>query len=137
MKALLIIGIMGIVMLFMGCGSEQTISDPNTVAAIESTADAAVTLTQGLGALWPALIPIGTAAGGILAAYKRMKPKIEAANKTTDKCLAAGSTLTTILEDIKNNEPALWKKIGPKIKAASESAKDIESTITDFRQLGA
>ena len=120
--------------------SDPNIVDPNIPAAntqIEDSVDAAITLTQALGALWPALLPIGTAAGGIFGAYKRLKPKIAEANESTDKCLAAGSTLTTILEDIKQNEPALWKKIGPKIKAASESAKDIESTITDFRQLGA
>ena len=138
MKTLVFIGMIGFILLFMGCGEGQKIiTDPNTVKIIEDTAGAAVTITQGLGALWPALIPIGTAGAGILAAYKRLKPKIEAANKTTDKCLAAGSTLTTILEDIKVNEPDLWKKIGPKIAAASESAKDIETTIADFRRVGA
>lgn len=136
MKTLIIALMIGICLLFTGCGPEtaEIISDPNVVV-IESAVEGAVGVVGLLGTLWPALIPIGTAGAGILAAYKRLKPKIIEANKENEKYYAAGETLATVLEDIKTNEPDLWEKIGPKIADATKTASDIEETIRGFRHL--
>lgn len=123
-----------VLLMFSGCSGEaEIISDPNTIVAIEAAAEGAVGLTQLLGALWPALIPIGTAGAGVLAAYKRLKPKIKAATENSDKYFAGGKALATILEDIKLNEPDMWVKIGPEIAKATELSVDIQSTIKGFR----
>ena len=117
----------------LGCEqAQQIITDPNTVSTIENVAETGVTLTQLLGSLWPALIPIGTAGAGVLAVYKRLKPKLIEATKSKDKYFAGGEMLTEILEDIKLNEPDIWAKIGPEIKKMSIH-KDVESALKGFR----
>lgn len=127
--------------MMVGCepatGPGGVATDPNAPTPIEIGAEAAITLTQVLGALWPPLIPIATAAGGVFAGYKRLKPKLQEAQQTSDKYYAAGETLTSVLEDIKTNEPELWAKIGPRIKAAtsSKAVTAIENTIREFRAL--
>ena len=123
-----------IVVLLAGCSGEaEIITDPNTIVAIEAAAEGAVGLTQLLSALWPALIPIGTAGAGVLAAYKRLKPKIKAAQAETNKYYAGGETLAMILDDMKLNHPDLWKKIGPEIAKASEASEDVSDAIRGFR----
>ena len=127
-----------IILAALGCEEmKAAISEPNnpTVASLEDAAEGAVGLTQVLGAIWPVLIPIGTAAGGVLAAYKRLKPKIIESQKQGDKYYAAGESLAAVLEDIKMNEPELWAKIAPKIEDAAKSATEIENTIRGFRHL--
>lgn len=125
------------IMCAAGCeqGDGTIVTDPNTISQLETVAEGAVGLTQALGALWPALIPIGTAAGGVFATYKRLKPKIKESEEQGYKYYAAGETLANILEDIKINEPLLWKKIGPKIADATKTVSDIEDTIRGFRHL--
>lgn len=136
MKTLIFIGVIGCVMLFTGCGPElvETANDPK-VTAIESAAEGVVGVVGALGTLWPALIPVAAGGAGVLGAYKRLKPKILEANKDNEKYYAAGSTLATILEDIKVNEPEVWAKVGPKIADATKTAGDIENTIRGFRGL--
>lgn len=141
MKTLLLIGILGCIMLFTACYPEAGISDPNAIIdpnttitkIIEDTAEGAVGLTQLLSTLWPALIPVGTAGAGILAAYKRLKPKIQAAQDERNKYHAGGATLAIVLEDIKLNEPEMWEKIGPKIAKATDRNEDIFDAIKGFR----
>jgi len=120
-------------LVIVGCNPEQIISDPNVVSQIESVAEQGVTLTQTLGLIWPALLPIGGVAGGILGAYKRLKPKIKAAQDETNKCQAGGEVLADILEDVKNNEPDMWKKIGPQIAEASKISGNVSDAIRGFR----
>lgn len=130
--------IIGCVLLFAGC--EQGIvnpADPNIPQIvdpnIEDMAEGAVGLVQTLGLIWPALLPIGGAAGGILAAYRRLKPKIKAAEVETDKYHAGGELLAVILDDVKKNYPETWQKIGPEIKKAKAVSKDVSAAIDGFR----
>jgi len=134
MKALIFLQVLIIaVVIMIGCQDGMILSDPNVVGQIEVVAEQGITLTQILGMLFPALLPIGTAAAGLLAMYKRLKPKIKAAQDETDKYHAGGATLAMVLEDIKTNEPEMWKKIGPEIAKATSTSKDIESAIRGFR----
>lgn len=133
MRTLIIIGC---VILFAGCDAGTTteiITDPNNITAMETAAEGAVGLTQALGALWPALIPVGTAAGGLLAMYKRLKPKVIEATKSSDKYFAGGKVLADVLDDIKKNEPDLWEEIGPRIDKAKGTVELADSAIRGFR----
>ena len=132
----ILIWIMILIVVLSGCDqANQIISDPNTMPQIESGAEAAVTLTQILGTIWPALIPVGAAGGGILAAYKRLKPKIVESQRQGDKYYAAGETLAAILDDIKLNHPDIWEKMKPKITEVTKAGSDLENTIRGFRHL--
>lgn len=130
-----------IILMFAGCqqavGPDGVVLDPNAPPLIEPIVETGISLAQLLGAIWPPLIPIATAAGGLFAGYKRLKPRIQEAQKASDKYLAAGETLTNVLEDIKKNEPELWAKIGPRIQEATSSSvvTALENTIREFRGL--
>ena len=127
--------------LLAGCqqalGPDGVVIDANAPPLIEPIIETGISLAQLLGAIWPPLIPIATAAGGIYAGYKRLKPKLQEAQVAKDKYRAAGETLTEVLEGIKIHEPDLWAKIGPKIQAATSSSAvtALENTIRKFRGL--
>lgn len=130
-------------LIVAGCqkavGPDGVVLDPNAPPLIEPVIETGITLAQLLGAIWPPLIPIGTLAGGIFAAYKRLKPQIQEAQTAKDKYLAAGETLTGVLEDIKKNEPTVWAQIGPRIEKATSSSvvTALENTLREFRGLDA
>ena len=119
------------------CGCEQLMqpisTEPNAPALIEPVIDSGVALGQGLGVLWPPLGMIATAVAGIFAGYKKLKPQLEQAKGTSEKYHAAGATLASVLEDVKKNQPEVWKVIGPKIADATRATSDVEAAIKGFR----
>lgn len=123
--------------LFAGCAElmQPVNNEPNAPPLIEPVVETGIGLGQLLGTLWPPLLPIATAAGGIFAGYKRLKPKLQQAQTDADKYFAAGETLASVLDDIKKNQPETWQVIGPKIADATKSISDIEQAIRGFRHV--
>jgi len=108
-------------------------NEPNAPLLVEPVVETAVDLGALLGLVWPPLLPIATLVGGIFTAHKRLKPKLEKAQNSSDKYFAAGETLATVLEDIKTEQPEVWKVIGPKITKATMATNEIGSAIDGFR----
>ena len=89
--------------------------DPNAVAVtvnkmipVEAVAEAGVGVLGILSMLWPGLLPLATAAGGILGTYKKLKPQIVAKTDEADSYYKAGELLTKALDDIKTTQPSTW-----------------------------
>jgi len=108
-------------------------NEPNAPPMI----DPVIQTTQGVGAilspLWPPAGMLLTAVGGLFAGYKKLKPKLDEAKTQEEKYLAGGKALSSILEDIKSQNPTVWKQIAPKINLARMQAENIGAAIDGFR----
>lgn len=102
-----------LLVLFVGCTSsvnpetgEKVYSmDPNTGLAIESGAAAGVTLLGVLSIFIPALIPVSTAAGGALAAWLKLRPKLEESREERALYHDIGLALVDGVEEYKKRDP--------------------------------
>ena len=79
--------------------------DPNTGLAIESGAAAGVTLLGVLSIFIPALIPVSTAAGGALAAWLKLRPKLEESREERALYHDIGLALVDGVEEYKKRDP--------------------------------
>ncbi len=118
-------------------GEKRYDLDPNIAGQIEQGAETGITITQALSVFWPALIPVVTAAGGIFATYKKIKPKLQKATNERDTYYKGGEVLATVLEDIKTNQPDIWAKVAPKLEDLIKSSLNIENAVRGFRHLSA
>jgi hypothetical protein len=113
---------------------ERTYSlDANAAGKFEQGAEAGVTVVQGLSALFPALLPVGAAGAGILATWRKIKPKLVEASNERDTYFKAGEALATALEDVKTHSPETWEKIAPVLKTAVSKSATVENAIRGFR----
>ena len=140
-----IVTLMLIVFCCIGCitttdeetDEKQYALDPNMADQFEQGAETGITIAQALSAFWPALIPVATAAGGIFATYKKIKPKLQKAINERDIYYKGGEVLAIALEDIKTNQPDIWAEIVPKLDDLVKSSHDIENAVRGFRHLPA
>ena len=115
---------------------EKTYSvDPNVAAKAELTAEAGITLVQALGLIWPALLPVATAGAGVIATYKKIKPKLTEATNEAETYYKAGEVLSTALEEIKTQQPEIWAKVAPELEKYISASHNIENAIRGFRHL--
>ncbi len=56
---------------------------------------------HALGFLWPALVPVATGIGGALAASRRIKPKLTAAQTKEEAFYNAGFVMAPAIEELK------------------------------------
>lgn len=109
--------------------------DPNVADSIEGTAEGVVGGMAALLPLLPWLAPFVTAGGGILATFKKMKPKLTAAEKEKSDFARGGAVLAAVLQEVKVKQPDMWDKIGPVIHNHLKYSKDIDAAIKEFRRL--
>ncbi len=137
----------GLMVLGVGCIREVLVDpntgeesrswrlDPDKADQGEAIADAAVGAGGLASMLIPWLAPFVTAGVGGLAAWRKLRPKLEEATRERDISVKAGSTLAEALEMIKEKHPQIWKDISPIIAEASKSTSEMENVIRGFRGL--
>jgi len=129
--------ILAVLLIIVVSGCQELLqpvsTEPNAPILIEPVVETGIGLAGLLGVLWPPLIPIATAAGGLFAGYKQLKPKLDEATSSKDKYFAGGEALAGVLENIKTENPDVWKLIGPKITEATKATNDIGAAIDGFR----
>lgn len=138
MWVLMILGLAGCAITPARTGDQTGPPDPNVVnklVPVEAVAEAGVGVLGVLSMLWPGLLPVATAAGGILGTYKKLRPQVVAKTNEADSYYKAGELLTEALEDIKTNQPETWKVVGPAITKALAPVSKAENVIRGFRGL--
>ncbi len=109
--------------------------DPNVADQIEGVAEGAVGILTALSPIFPYLIPFAVGGAGVLGTYKRLKPQLTKAEDDKTNLAWGGELLATMLDDIKENHPTVWVKIGPMIHNATKSSLALENAIREFRHL--
>ena len=135
---MVLLGLMGCAITPTGPADGVGPPDPNvvkTVLPVEAVAEAGVGVLGVLSLLWPGLLPIATAAGGILGTYKKLRPQIVAETDKADAYYKAGELLTKALEDIKTTQPSTWAIVGPAIQKTLAPVSKAEEVIRGFRHL--
>jgi len=82
--------------------------DPNTVAIVETQAEAAVTALQALAVIWPGFAAAALVLAQALRAWRKAKGDLT----LTSNALAG---VVTAIEDVKEN-PTAWKALKPLLK---------------------
>jgi len=130
-----------------GCET-TTVTDPNTgetsdmlvldsekADKVEAVAEATVG-AGGLASMFlPWLAPFVTAGVGGLAAWRKMRPKLEEATRKQDISVKAGATLAEALQMLKEKHPRIWDDIKPIIEKAAAPTSEIENAIRGFRDV--
>lgn len=113
-KMMLVVFVLGC-LLVAGCitetdseGKKTHRLDPNAAAAIEKTADAGISILTIAGALWPALLPIVGALGGVYGTWKKMQPKYLAAKTEAELYYEITESAVMTIEDFKEEYPERW-----------------------------
>lgn len=109
--------------------------DPVVAEQVEDVGEGAVGILTALSPLFPWLIPFATGGGGLLAMYKRLKPKLTTAENKNTSLVLGGEILSIALQDVKDNHPAVWEKVGPLIKTTLRKSVEIENAVREFRSL--
>lgn len=133
--------------LGLGCLKETTVDpntgeaettwrlDPNQADKGEAIAEVAID-AGGLASLfWPALVPLFSLGGGVLATWRKMRPKLEQATHERDIAYKAGTTLAEGYEFLKEKHPSVWDDVKPIIQKATKPASEMENAIRGFRGL--
>ena len=133
--------------LGLGCLKETTVDpntgeietswrvDPNKADQSEAIADALVG-AGGLASLfWPALVPLVSVGGGVLATWRKMRPKLEQATHERDVSHKAGAVLAEGYTRLKEVHPLVWEDIKPIIEKVAKPTSEIENAIRGFRGL--
>ena len=105
--------------------------DPNVAGDIEGYAQTGITIMGLLGAFFPVLIPATTLAGGIFATWRKMKPKVTAAQTRAELCHTSTASLVTAIDEYKKIDPDGWEKLKARIKVGPE----VENIIRAIRNL--
>jgi hypothetical protein len=110
MKKIYLISIM--VLLFVGCTVEQKekFVEPEVQAKIVETLDTTEDVggvLVALGALWPALIPIGTLVIGAAGMAKKVRPRLVEAESNTE----ALQTIVSSIDEFKESNPIDWASL--------------------------
>ena len=109
--------------------------DPVVAEQVEDVGEGAVGILTALSPLFPWLIPFATGGGGLLAMWKRLKPKLTTAENKNTSLVLGGEILSIALQDVKDNHPAVWEKVGPLIKTTLRKSVEIENAVREFRSL--
>ncbi len=109
--------------------------DSEVAEQIEDVGEGAVSILTALSSLLPWLIPFATGGGGLLAMYKRLKPKLTRAEVDKTNLAWGGEVLAEVLESVKVDYPDIWKNIGPGLRDVIKTSALLENTIRDFRHL--
>lgn len=109
--------------------------DPNVAGQVENAVEGAAGTATALLPLLPWLAPFVTAGGGVLVAWKKLKPKLTASEKEKDNFVRGGEVLAMVLNEIKANHPDAWKDVGSRIRAIAKESVAIENAIREFRRL--
>lgn len=147
MKTRILLLLTVLLCLGLGCLKETTVDpntgeietawrvDPNKADQGEAIADALVG-AGGLASLfWPALVPLVSVGGGVLATWRKMRPKLEQATHERDIGFKAGAAMAEALQMLKVKHPGVWDDVKPKIEAVAKPASEIENVIRGFRGL--
>lgn len=105
--------------------------DPNVVSTIEPLVETGITIGTILAAIFPVLVPIVTAAGGIYGTWKKLKPQVVKAQTEAGLYHTAVSSLVQAIEDYKESDPEGWEKLKAKIKVGDK----VENVIRAIRLL--
>ncbi len=115
--------------------SGQVHIDPAKVEQYESVAKGGISIMTLLSPLFPWLIPFATGGGGLLAMWKRLKPKLTQVESRNTALVLGGEALSMALQDVKDNHPAVWEKVGPLIKSTLKKSVEVENAVREFRSL--
>ena len=131
--------------LGLGCLKETTVDpntgevettwrvDPNKADQGEAIADAVVG-AGGLASLfWPALVPLVSVGGGVLATWRKMRPKLEQATHERDVGFKAGAAMAEAFDFLKEKHPLVWDDVKPIIEKVTKPASEMENAIRGFR----
>lgn len=133
--------------LGLGCLKETTVDpntgesettwrvDPNKADQGEAIAEVAIGAGGLASAFLPWLAPFVTAGVGGLAAWRKMRPKLEEATHERDISVKAGATLAEALQMLKVKHPGVWEDIKPVIEKVAKPTSEIEDAIRGFRGL--
>ena len=114
---------------------KQYVLDAPMADKVEAGAEVAIGAGGIASTFFPWLIPVVTAAGGALASWRRIRPKLETAVNERDAYYTGGSVLAQALEEVKTTMPDVWKKVGPVIEKANGPVGRAEDAIRGFRGL--
>jgi len=117
-KMMLVVFVLGC-LLVAGCitetdpdtGKKTHRLDPNAAATIGKTADAGISILTIAGALWPALLPIVGALGGVYGAWKKINPKYLAAKTEAELYYGITESAVMTITDFKEEHPELWGRL--------------------------
>ena len=109
--------------------------DPNVADKYEDAAEGAVGTAAMLIPLLPWLAPFVTAGAGILATWKKLKPKLVASEEQKGDFVRGGELLAAALQEIKKNYPDTWEKISPMIMDSLRYSVRLENAVRKFRHL--
>lgn len=145
-RTVLLVGILLGIVTYTGCieainpqtGERYTTVDPNVVNIVEPVA-------QGVATAAPLFGPIGGLVGGVvlgaLAAWRRIKPSLLAAQSKADQYYAVASTTVTAIDAFKEASPETWEKLGTllteQMTKQGIDPKVIENVIRGLRGLPA
>ncbi len=139
MRKLLLLAVMSVCLLIGGCVDGETDGqvhlDPNTAEQIENVAEGAVSVLTALSPMFPYLLPFAAGGGGLLAMYRRLKPKLTAVQRDKNNLVWGGELLAEAIDGIKDEFPETWAKVGPGIHRALKSSLALENAIREFRHL--
>jgi len=140
MKKLLICMVLLVVALVVaGCvpgtdpntGAKTWRFDPNAAATAEKYVETGTSIMTVLAPIFPVLYPVLLITGGVLAGWRKMKPKVTKAQNRAELCHTAIESLVVAIEELKEVSPESWEKLKEKIKVGPE----IENIIRAIRLL--
>lgn len=99
--------------------------DPNTVAIVETQAEAAVTALQALAVIWPGFAAAALVLAQALRAWRKAKGDLT----LTSNALAG---VVTAIEDVKETNATAWKALKPNL---AEMGPKSENVIREIREL--
>ena len=136
MKKVLLICALLVLVALAGCVETNggVALDPNVVAKVETTTETALSIATILGAIWPAIIPFVTAAGGIYGTWLKVKPKL--LEEQSRAMMYANITKWSVktIEDFKAANPEKWEELEKKYWT-DIIGKEAENVIRELRGL--
>lgn len=88
--------------------------DPNAVAGAETGAEATISILAILSAFIPALVPVVSVAGGVVATWLKMKPKLQGEKTRADIAYSVAESAVDAIEEFKKDNPAKWVELKEK-----------------------
>ena len=107
--------------------------DPNAAATAEKYVETGTSIMTVLAPVFPVLYPVLLITGGVLAAWRKMKPKVTKAQDRATLMHTGVSSLVVAIEELKKASPESWEKLKEEIKVGPE----IENIIRAIRGLPA
>ena len=107
--------------------------DPNAATTAEKYVEAGASIMTVLAPIFPVLYPVLLITGGVLAAWRKMKPKVVKAQGRAEICHTTVEALVVAIEELKKVSPESWGKLKDEIKVGPE----IENIIRAIRGLPA